>query len=50
MLSLETDRFPLGIVYRNENKPSLQDEIDFIHGRFAQSGPVSLETVFDRYR
>ena len=50
MLSLETDRFPLGVIYRNENKPSLMDEIKFVKGSLAKKGPLTLDTVFTRYK
>lgn len=49
-LSLDTDRFPLGIVYRNEGKPSLMDEVEFVQNRLAQNGPSSVEALLNRFR
>ncbi len=49
-LSLDMDRFPLGVVYRNENKPSLQAEIDFVQNRLASEGSASVDSLLARYR
>ena len=49
-LSLDPGNIPLGVVYRNENKPSLMDEIEFVQTRLAQTGPASVDSLLARYR
>jgi 2-oxoglutarate ferredoxin oxidoreductase subunit beta len=47
-LSLRTDGYPIGIVYRNDNKPSVLDEQEFLRDRFAGQRP-KLNNLFAKY-
>jgi 2-oxoglutarate ferredoxin oxidoreductase subunit beta len=46
-LSLATDGYPIGIIYRRDDKPSLLDEQGYLRERFAGKG--TLEGLFARF-
>ncbi len=49
-LALRADRYPVGVLYKREDKPSLLDEQAMLRHRFEQETPTSLETLFRRFR
>lgn len=46
-LALETEKYPLGVIYRNPGKPSASDQQAALHERFPNQ--PSLEAIFRRY-
>jgi 2-oxoglutarate ferredoxin oxidoreductase subunit beta len=48
-LALRTDGFPIGVIYKHENKHSMIEEQAVLKRRFPQDTPPSLETVFKKY-
>jgi hypothetical protein len=49
-MSLRTDGFPIGVFYRNENKPSLLDEQAGLKGRFDGNGTAGVESLFAKFK
>jgi 2-oxoglutarate/2-oxoacid ferredoxin oxidoreductase subunit beta len=48
-LSLATDGFPLGVIYRRDDKPSLLDEQAWLRERYDKGAKASVETLFARF-
>jgi len=49
-LSLATDGFPIGIIYRRDDKPSLLDEQAMLRERFSLGEGAKVEAMFERFR
>jgi len=48
-LSLRSDGFPLGVIYRRDDGDSLLDEQEYLRGRFSDR-KASVESLFARYQ
>jgi 2-oxoglutarate ferredoxin oxidoreductase subunit beta len=49
-LSLATDGFPIGVIYRRDDKPSMLDEQALLRERYSGGDPVAkVEALFARY-
>lgn len=49
-LALRNDGYPIGVIYRRDDKPSMIDEQAALRRRFAQDRPPSLESLFKKFR
>ncbi len=49
-MSLRTDGFPLGVIYRRDDKPSMLDEQAHLRERFAQFATPKVEQLFARFQ
>jgi 2-oxoglutarate ferredoxin oxidoreductase subunit beta len=48
-LALRTDGYPIGIIYRRDDKPSMLEEQAFLRKRF-ENNPATMEKLFAKYQ
>jgi 2-oxoglutarate ferredoxin oxidoreductase subunit beta len=49
-LALHRDGFPIGVIYKHENKTAILDEQESVQHHFDAGPPASLDTLFAKFR
>jgi 2-oxoglutarate ferredoxin oxidoreductase subunit beta len=49
-LALARDGFPVGLIYKHEDKPNLLEEQEYLRRRFDPANPAPLAALFKKFR